>query len=191
MRNIREGRVTNYVLSTLSAVRIVVVLLFCCCTIRIRVRTWRLCSRFSFLFDLLCVITPQNLFVFLVGATIAHWSEIERQQRSEAKRYDTTRFTRFTSDIDTMWFFSTREISLCMRTIYTLIDWDGDVLRSASSDDFQLNTKLTSSSHQSQPDPARSVAYNRAREGVAHLSQHCATYLRDYWKHTQSKWNNK
>lgn len=126
---ISEGRVTNCVLSTLSAVRIVVVVLFsccCCCTIRIRVRTWRLCSRFLRFFRFTLRYYSPNLFVFcilfnfvfLVGATIAHWSEIERQQRSEAKRYDTKRFTRFTSETDTMWFFSTREISLCMRTVY-------------------------------------------------------------------------
>lgn len=105
--------------------------------------------------------------------------EVKLKDNNEAKRNDTIRNdSRVLRVKQTQCDFSLLERFrfVCARYI-TLIDWDGDVLRSASRDDFQLNAQLSSSSPQSQADPARSVAYNRAREGVARLSQHCATGL--------------
>lgn len=100
---ISEGRVTNCVLSTLSAVRIVlVVVLFsccCCCTIRIRVRTWRLCSRFSFLFSiyfallqpkLICILYFILFCIFSWGHDCTlKWNWKTTTKRSETIRYET------------------------------------------------------------------------------------------------------
>lgn len=100
---ISEGRVTNCVLSTLSAVRIVVVVVLfnccCCCTIRIRVRTWRLCSRFSFLFSiyfallqpkLICILYFILIYIFSWGHDCTlKWNWKTTTKRSETIRYET------------------------------------------------------------------------------------------------------
>lgn len=98
---ISEGRVTNCVLSTLSAVRIVVVLFnYCCCfTIRIRVRTWRLWSRFSFLFSiyfallqpkLICILYFILFYIFSWGHDCTlKWNWKTTTKRSETIRYET------------------------------------------------------------------------------------------------------
>lgn len=124
---ISEGRVTNCVCWVHFQLCVLFLLLVVAVVVQYEYEWERgACARvFLFFFRFTLRYYSPNLFVFcilfnfvfLVGATIAHWSEIERQQRSEAKRYDTKRFTRFTSETDTMWFFSTREISLCMRTV--------------------------------------------------------------------------